>query len=66
MKHFKSSKIADTELYDKLDYYDYAEFDDDYYYDLVEERSPSSPMRKRSPRRGSQYAHAFHDYIKDY
>jgi|MEHZ01.2.fsa_nt_MEHZ010412236.1_2 hypothetical protein len=66
MKHYKTNKTADTEMYEKLDYYDYSEFDDDYYYDMVEERSNNQSNRTRSYRKNSRYAHAFHDYIKDY
>ncbi|MDG1708434.1 MAG: hypothetical protein P8H03_06710 [Emcibacteraceae bacterium] len=66
MKHFKTNKLADTDLYDKLDYYDYSEFDDDYYYDMVNERANSKHKQKKPGRKSSRYAHAFHDYVKDY
>ena len=66
MKHNKSNKTADSELYDKLDYYDCSEFDDDYYHDIIEERNNTQSNGKRPHRRTTHYAHAFHDYIKDY
>tara|TARA_R110002096_G_scaffold257381_1_gene450796 strand:- start:122866 stop:123066 length:201 start_codon:yes stop_codon:yes gene_type:complete len=66
MKHYRTNKTADTELYDKLDYYDYAEFDDDYYFDMVEERNIQRSKRKRPSRNSTRYADAFHNYVKDY
>ena len=66
MKHYKTNKTSDRELYEKLDYYDYSEFDDDYYYDLVEDRNSGRSKRKRPTRRSSRYSKAFQDYIKDF
>lgn len=63
MKHYKTKKTADPEMYEKLDYYDYSEFDDDYYYDMVVERSNNRSSRKRPYRKSSLYMNAFHDYI---
>ena len=66
MKHYKTNKTADPEIYEKLDYYGYSEFDDDYYYDMVDERSNNRSNRKRPYRKSSLYTNAFNDYIKDY
>lgn len=66
MKHFKTNKLADSDLYEKLDYYDYSEFDDDYYYDMVEERSHNKSKQRKPRRNSSRYANAFHDYVKGY
>lgn len=65
MKHYKTKLVADTDMYDKLDYLDYSEFDDDYYYEVVEERNNKN-SKNTSRRKSSHYAHAFHDYVKDY
>ncbi len=66
MKHFKMNKTSEKDMHSGLDYYDYADFDDDYYYDLIQERTEKRSKRKRPPRRQSAYAHAFHSYVKDY
>lgn len=66
MKHFKMNKSSEKEIYSGLDYYDYSDFDDDYYYDLIEEKTDKRSKRKRPNRKSSNYAHTFHSYIKDY
>lgn len=66
MKHFKTNKTIEREKYSGLDYYDYADFDDDYYYDLIDDKAEKRSKRKRPPRNKSTYAHAFHSYVKDF
>ncbi|HRW29165.1 MAG: hypothetical protein KDF58_13925 [Alphaproteobacteria bacterium] len=66
MRHYKPNTISDRELYEKLDYYDYSEFDDDYYFDLVKERDKNKSKRSRPARNRTRYNSAVEDYIEDY
>lgn len=66
MKRRKIDKPAEVYLKNSLEYYDYQEFDDDYYYDLVEERNNSLSNRHRPPRRNARHARAFKNFGTDY
>lgn len=65
MKHFKTNKTTEKDIHN-LDHYEYGDFDDDYYFDLVEDRNKNRSKRKRPPENRSKYARAFQDYVKDY
>ncbi len=65
MKHYRKNLVPDTELYETIDAYDYADFDDDYYFDLVEERVRMK-KGKRVAGPSDRYNRAFQKYVNEY
>ncbi|HPF46758.1 MAG: hypothetical protein KDF58_03740 [Alphaproteobacteria bacterium] len=66
MKQKKYSKNSESYPRKKLDSYDYDDFDDDYYEDVVQDRKNSQSKRHRPPRRNARHDRALNDYGKDY
>lgn len=46
--------------------YDKNEFDDDFYYEIVEEKRKGRSKRHRPPRMNDRHARAFNNYGDDY
>jgi|TARA_R110002096_G_scaffold428927_1_gene641207 hypothetical protein len=65
MKQNKTSKPVEAYLKRNIDYYDYQDFDDDYYHDMIEERNNSLTKRHRFPRKNARHARAFNNFGTD-
>lgn len=65
MKHYRNNRVSDADLYEVLDAYDYADFDDEYYYEMSRKKQDSK-RKSQSRRKNTNYDDPFHDYIKGY